>query len=355
MTPDVSSAMPVDKPAQTVKLNMDRKIKQVVLGNTLFQTWFDSRYPDELVPKFIETLYVCRWCFRYTNDKNAHVAHTQLCKHKHTPIGTQVYNYGGYSVWEVDGEWEKLFAQNLSLFAKLFLDHKSVFFDVSSFLYYPLVFTNPLDSSDYHILGYFSKEKVSWDANNLACILIFPPYQHRQLGKLLMGISYKLSAWDWEGGIIGGPEKPLSEMGYRSYVRFWEERIARFLLLEAIGHNPDAAVQPKGKKAHKKPTRENLTIREISQGTGMLVEDVITTLQSMGIAEPEKPTKKRKKGSQMEDNDDPEPAVISKKNTLEWVKAHKINLGDPVRDEGFVGEWAHGKSGESASGSAMEE
>lgn len=349
-----------DKLVRILEGNMNtvRKIQQVVLGNILFQTWFDSRYPDELVAKYIETLYVCRWCFRYTEDRDAHVAHAQLCEHKHTPIGTQVYNHGGYSVWEVDGEQQKLFAQNLSLFAKLFLDHKSVFFDVSSFLYYPLVFTNPLDSNDYHILGYFSKEKVSWDANNLACILIFPPYQHRQLGKLLMGISYKLSAWDWEGGIIGGPEKPLSEMGYRSYVRFWEERIARFLLSETTGHSVAHAggvSSSKGKKPQKKPTRETVTIREISQGTGMLVEDVITTLKSMGIVEPEKPTKRRKKDSHIEDNESPEPAVISMKNTLEWVKAHNINIGDPVRDEGFVGEWAHGKARGSTSGSSMED
>src|SRR6266480_4407294 len=186
--------------------------------------------------------------------------------HRSTPLGIKIYEHGGYTIWEIDGEDYKLFAQNLSLFAKLFLDHKSVFFDVGSFLYYILTFTDPRNPHDYYTLGYFSKEKLSWDANNLACILIFPPYQHKQLGKFLMGISYKLSAWEWEGGMIGGPERPLSEMGRRSYARFWEERIARYFLLGPPGsssydHAPPRQSGAKGPK--KKPVREQMTIREI--------------------------------------------------------------------------------------------
>ncbi|KAI5279393.1 hypothetical protein KEM52_004397, partial [Ascosphaera acerosa] len=136
----------------------------------------------------------------------------------------------------------------------MFLDHKSVFFDVASFLYYILTFTPPSEPlepsespessesdrpSEFHILGYFSKEKLAWDPNNLACILIFPPYQRRQLGKLLMGVSYKLSAWEFEGGMVGGPERPLSEMGRRSYLRFWQERLVRFFLLGSPARGRD--------------------------------------------------------------------------------------------------------------------
>ncbi|KAL1959787.1 hypothetical protein VTO42DRAFT_932 [Malbranchea cinnamomea] len=320
--------------------DLDRQVKQVVLGNLLFQTWFDSLYPEELVKKGTELLYVCRWCFRYSCDAVAYTGHIRRCKHRPRPPGTRIYRDGSYSVWEVDGEDHKLFAQNLSLFAKLFLDHKSVFFDVSCFLYYLLVYTNPDDPNDYHILGYFSKEKMSWDPNNLACILIFPPYQHKQLGKLLMGVSYKLSGWE-HGGRIGGPERPLSKMGERSYIRFWEERLARFFLLGNAGEKPREAKA--GSRAKKIIAREEMTISEIGQATGMLTEDVITALKSMGIVEAEQPNKRRKRHSSEDQDDDLELAVVRKQNVLDWVKGHGVSLLDPVKEEGFSGQWAIGQ------------
>ncbi|KAL2223210.1 acyl-CoA N-acyltransferase [Thermoascus aurantiacus ATCC 26904] len=328
----------------------ERSVKSVVLGNLLFKTWFHSIYPEELVGKDTERLYVCPWCFRYSCDVDAYAGHTRVCQHRTTPPGTKIYEHGGYAVWELDGEDHKLFAQNLSLFAKLFLDHKSVFFDVASFLYYILTYTDPRNpGGGYHVLGYFSKEKLSWDANNLACILIFPPYQHKQLGKLLMGVSYKLSAWEWEGGFIGGPERPLSEMGRRSYCRFWEERIARYFLLGPPGADPDESVQQKqqqnaaAKGARKRPVRERMTVRDIGQATGMLTEDVITALKGMGVVEPEKAGRKRKRTSSSGGEDDVEhgeTVTIRKSNVLEWAKIHGVSLRDPVRDEGFLGQWA---------------
>ena len=57
--------------------------------------------------------------------------------------GIHVYTSNGYSLYEIDGEKNKLYAQNLCLFAKLFLDTKSVFYDVTTFLYYLLVAHNP--------------------------------------------------------------------------------------------------------------------------------------------------------------------------------------------------------------------
>ncbi|KAJ9291616.1 hypothetical protein DTO021C3_973 [Paecilomyces variotii] len=328
------------------KPSSERNVKHVVLGDLLFKTWYQSIYPEELVPKNTDRLYVCRWCFRYSCDVHAYAGHTRVCQYRTTPPGVQVYEHDGYSVWEVDGEDSKLFAQNLSLFAKLFLDHKSVFFDVSSFLYYILTYTDPADPENYYILGYFSKEKLSWDANNLACILIFPPYQHKQLGKLLMGVSYKLSGWEWEGGVIGGPERPLSEMGRRSYCRFWEERIARYCLVGPPGGGQEELVQQKqstGKGAKKRPARQRMTVREIGLATGMLTEDVITALKGMGVVEPQQGNKKRKiASSAAEELAHSETVTVRKSNVLEWAKIHGVSLRDPVREEGFLGQWATG-------------
>jgi len=54
------------------------------------------------------------------------------------------------------------------------------------------------------VLGFFSKEKISWDDYNLACILVFPPFQKKGLGKLLIAFSYELSRL---AGKMGSPEK----------------------------------------------------------------------------------------------------------------------------------------------------
>ncbi|KAL3453417.1 histone acetyltransferase [Aspergillus insuetus] len=317
-----------------------RNVQHVVLGNLRFQTWYQSIYPEDLVSKEIDTLYVCRWCFRYACDVNAHATHTKHCPHQTTPPGTKVYDHGGYSVWEVDGADHKLFGQNLSLFAKLFVDHKSVFFDVVSFLYYILVFTDPNDpDKSYHILGFFSKEKLSWDANNLACILVFPPYQRKQLGKLLMGVSYKLSGWERDSSLIGGPERPLSEMGRKSYGRFWEERIARYLVLLASNTNPGESEDTKtqksssAKSSRKKNPHELMTVQEIGFATGMLTEDVITTLRGLGVVEPASPSKTRKGAST---EGETVPLIVRRSKVLDWAKSSNVSLLDPVRDEGFL-------------------
>jgi histone acetyltransferase HTATIP len=150
-----------------------------------------------------------------------HGLHTNVsqkaCPHRNTPPpGVSVYMKDNYSLYEVDGEKNKLYAQNLCLFAKLFLDTKSVFYDVTTFLYYMLVANNPTPiipntgsgedgvGQQGQVVGFFSKEKMSWDNNNLACILVFPPWQKQGLGQILMGASYEMSKRE---GRLGGPEK----------------------------------------------------------------------------------------------------------------------------------------------------
>jgi len=99
----------------------------------------------------------------------------------------------------------QLYTQNLSLFAKLFLETKSVFYDTTTFLYYLLLYRDPATpSAKPQVVGFFSKEKLSWDNNNLACILVFPPWQKRGFGQVLMGVSYELGKRE---GRLGGPEK----------------------------------------------------------------------------------------------------------------------------------------------------
>jgi hypothetical protein len=60
------------------------------------------------------------------------------------------------AVFEVDGKANKVYCQNLCLLSKLFLDHKTLYYDVDPFLFYVLC---EVDADGYHTVGYFSKEK----------------------------------------------------------------------------------------------------------------------------------------------------------------------------------------------------
>ncbi|KAM0192052.1 hypothetical protein ACHAPQ_002795 [Fusarium lateritium] len=275
----------------------------------------------------VDRLYVCPSCFKYSKELLAWCHHVHVCERKTQIPGRKVYVHprgrrkilvphdtkasgpkrrkgegniryveeivqdeGEWSIWEVDGEKDGLFCQNLSLFAKLFLDNKSVFFDVSGFNYFLLVYTPPARPSNTsaeaepqapRITGFFSKEKMSWDNNNLACILVFPPWQRKGLGALLMGASYEISRRE---GILGGPEKPISDLGKKGYKRYWAGEIARWLL----GIDMDA----------KSAENEVLVdLNDCSNATWILPEDCLQVLRDMGIVQelglgPSKPEEK---------------------------------------------------------------
>ncbi|ETI29531.1 hypothetical protein G647_01984 [Cladophialophora carrionii CBS 160.54] len=412
---------------------LNRNIHQVVLGNLLFDAWYYSPYPDNIILQqqglgngsvnsgsdsrnghshghgphglhgqhsslradepVCPVLYVCPCCFRYTAVQQhlpPHLAHHRLLRasgqEPNQPVpgsAFKVYEWEGYAVWEIEGEKEKLYCQNLSLFGKLFLEQKSVFFDTGGFKYYVLTYTKQADAPSpasaktrgrtrssstnagdgddilyqTRVLGFFSKENLSWDANNLACILIFPPFQHRQLGQLLMAVSYKLSGWEWEGGVIGGPEKPLSTMGRRSYLRFWSERIARFIM----GQSADAdarrvfdTTSGRGRKTLQ-PRKEEMTVKEIGDRTGMLGEDVVAALTEMGICKLMPPRRKHTKALASEangtvtasqaqaaeaDSEELATMIVHRSKVVEWAEKNGVDLISPVKEEGFLGEWA---------------
>lgn len=81
------------------KPSMDPNVLEVVFGSLLIKPWFPSFYPEELVGRKVERLYVCQWCFKYTKELVPFLGHlvsrTEL---SHAQI---------YSLWVGGGRVER--------------------------------------------------------------------------------------------------------------------------------------------------------------------------------------------------------------------------------------------------------
>src|SRR5713226_6924790 len=82
--------------------------------------------------------------------------------------------------------FRQIYCQNLCLLSKMFLDHKSLFYDVEPFLFYVMT---EVDDIGARFLGYFSKEKRSPKDFNVSCIMTLPVRQRQGWGNLLIEFS----------------------------------------------------------------------------------------------------------------------------------------------------------------------
>jgi len=113
---------------------------------------------DSLV--VVDHLFICEGCLKYFQLASVYEQHVASCEWRNPP-GILIYNDGNTSaegasirnsvrrrgrrnrssrrsvrVYEVDGMLSSLYCQNMCLLAKLFLDHKTLYFDVAPFLFY---------------------------------------------------------------------------------------------------------------------------------------------------------------------------------------------------------------------------
>ncbi|CAH1791663.1 unnamed protein product [Owenia fusiformis] len=236
-----------------------KNVDMIELGRHRIKPWYFSPYPQELTSEPI--VYICEFCLKYVKSHKCLERHLSKCVFRHPP-GNEIYRKGNISFFEIDGRKNKNYAQNLCLLAKLFLDHKTLYYDTDPFLFYIMC---ELDTIGYHIIGYFSKEKESSEDYNVACILTLPPYQKKGYGKVLIQFSYELSKFE---GKTGSPEKPLSDLGLLSYRSYWSQTIL------------DILISLKPTVSGEQPC---MTINEISEMTSIKKEDVISTLQHLNL------------------------------------------------------------------------
>ncbi|KAK7933441.1 hypothetical protein WMY93_004337 [Mugilogobius chulae] len=151
----------------------------IEFGKFEIQTWYSSPYPQEYsrLPK----LYLCEFCLRYMKSRSILYQHMKKCQWFHPPAN-EIYRKDDVSVFEVDGNVSTIYCQNLCLLAKLFLDHKTLYYDVEPFLFYVLTQN---DSKGYLL----SKRE----------------------------------------GQPGSPEKPLSDLGRLSYMAYWKSVVLECL------------------------------------------------------------------------------------------------------------------------------
>mmetsp|Transcript_2857 Transcript_2857/g.6720 ORF Transcript_2857/g.6720 Transcript_2857/m.6720 type:complete len:486 (+) Transcript_2857:198-1655(+) len=231
-----------------------KNIEKIFMGGWEVECWYFSPYPEEY--NEAKLLYVCEFTLKYMKKKKTFLKHKAECPHRHPP-GREIYREYGLSVYEVDGKEHRVYCQNLCLLAKLFLDHKTLYYDVDPFYFYIICH---VDDHGAHIVGYFSKEKVSAEEYNLACILTFPQYQKEGYGKFIISLSYELSKREKK---TGSPEKPLSDLGKISYRSYWT-----YVLLHLLAkHDPS----------------NDVSVKDISMQTGIKTEDIISTLQHLDM------------------------------------------------------------------------
>ncbi|KAI3656469.1 hypothetical protein MP638_007408 [Amoeboaphelidium occidentale] len=225
----------------------ETKIKTVQFGKHLVKSQYYSPYPTG----FQESghLNVCQYCFNYYKTKDGLFAHLidchadvdktlrQVYKLPKKLLKTQatewdkiienvtlkgqetVYRSDRLKLVRVDPKRSKLMCQNLCLFGKLFIDHKTLFYDITRFHFFLL-----FDKTE--CVGYFSKELESDEDCNLSCIIVFPCFQRKGYGIRMIELSYQLSRLE---KVMGSPERPLSDLGKKSYLAYWKVNILKYL------------------------------------------------------------------------------------------------------------------------------
>lgn len=246
-----------------------RNVSHVKLGRFEFNTWFGNsalfvsldngeshvlacknsdlngvrpgRTPHKLTDTspWLDRLHVCPYCFKYTDieqEMNVHVSHCPFIENLPGKV-MYVDKETNFVVRKVRGMKYPLFCQNMCLLAKFFLDNKSVFYYLNQYDFY--VAYETLDGVETP-MGFYSRELTSWEKNNLSCICVFPCYQLKRIGTKLIDFSYRLSKYEKQ---ISGPERPLSNFGKLSYLKYWCKNLSWELTYGKLNYQTEISLE----------------------------------------------------------------------------------------------------------------
>ncbi|KAI9052833.1 hypothetical protein LZ554_003106 [Drepanopeziza brunnea f. sp. 'monogermtubi'] len=274
-----------------------RNISKVQFGKYDLFPWYFSPYPEAFTQE--DVMYICEFCLCYFADAKSFTRHRHKCTLQHPP-GNEIYRDDYVSFFEIDGRRQRKWCRNLCLLSKMFLDHKTLYYDVDPFLFYVMA---ARDEKGYHLVGYFSKEKESVDGYNVACILTLPQFQRKGYGRLLIQFSYELSSIENK---LGSPEKPLSDLGLLSYRQYWTENLVEVLL----AHNAK---------------EEKVSIDSLANTLAMTAQDVESTLQALQMQVYHKgehkiilPTHLIKRHEAMKEKQKTKPKRVINPDLIQW-------------------------------------
>lgn len=233
-----------------------RNLEKIQMGTHEIEPWYFSPYPAEFTD--CDMVYICEFCLSYFGNLTQFGRHRGKCTLLHPP-GNEIYRDENVSFFEIDGRRQRTWCRNICLLSKLFLDHKTLYYDVDPFLFYCMTVRT---EHGHHLVGYFSKEKECPEGYNVACILTLPQYQRKGYGKLLIQFSYELSKIE---GKLGSPEKPLSDLGLLGYRAYWQEVIVDLLVEREQEGNG------------------NMSVEELGGVLAMTTNDVLHTLQNLNM------------------------------------------------------------------------
>lgn len=148
-----------------------------------------------------------------------------------------------------------------------------------------------------------------------------------------MGVSYEISKRE---GTMGGPEKPISELGRKGYKRYWAGEIARWLLSLELSSE---AKSDEGEELL-------VDVEEVSKATWVVQEDCLAILREMDLVQeiglgPSRPKEVLSQDGEMTEQVVDVPRVKLDKNALRrWVKDNNVNLQRVCDPDGFIEGYA---------------
>lgn len=183
-----------------------------------------------------------------------------------------------------------------------------------------------------------------------------------------MGVSYEISRRE---GILGGPEKPISELGRKGYKRFWAGEITRWILdldlpptstESAHTGRPTRREKEREKEGGKDKVKEQeglvVDVEQCSRDTWIVPEDCLAVLREMGVVEeaglgPPRADRDADRdggadanthGKEKEDKDPKLPLVprvrVDKAAVRDWARENDIDLTRACDPDGFVEGYA---------------